>query len=144
MENKDEANLTAYVIPDNILDSKRIFGFRRKNWIEGLFCAGIIGFIIWMIPFVLRVKLIFIVCICGPILFLNLVGIKDQSLFEAATNFRQALKNSGNYHLRRPNEDERYKSKNTEQSLNGTGYGESAADKIANFVKAKYKQFKGF
>ena len=55
--------LIEYAIPDNILDSKRIFGFRRRNWIEGLICAGMVGFIICLIPFVPRVKIIFLVCL---------------------------------------------------------------------------------
>lgn len=134
--------LVEYVIPDNILESKRIFGFRRRNWIEGIICAGIIGFIIVQIPFVLRVKIIFLVCMCGPVLLLNLVGIRDQSIFEAMSNIRLAKSNKGEYHLRRPNEKEHYKQRGMEQSVNGIGNGDSAADKVADYAKRKYAQFK--
>ena len=139
--NNDE-KLVEYVIPDNILESKRIFGFRRRNWIEGIICAGIVGFIIVQIPFVIRVKLIFLVCLCGPILLLNLVGIRDQSIFEVVSNIKLARTNKGNYHLRRPDNEERYKSRGVEQSLNGIGNGDSAADKVADFAKKKYAEFK--
>lgn len=138
----NEEKLIEYAIPDNILDSKRIFGFRRRNWIEGLICAGIVGFIILQIPFVIRVKLIFLVCLCGPILLLNLMGIRDQSVFEAISNIKTAKANKGNYHLRRPDNEERYKSRGMEQSLNGIGNGDSAADKVADFAKKKYAEFK--
>lgn len=141
MVNNDE-KLVEYAIPDNILDSKRIFGFRRRNWIEGLICAGIVGFIIVQIPFVIRVKIIFLVCMCGPILLLNLVGIQDQSVFEAISNIKLARANKGEYHLRRPDNEERYKSRGVEQSLNGIGNGDSAADKVADFAKKKYAEFK--
>ncbi|ADL36373.1 hypothetical protein bpr_IV008 (plasmid) [Butyrivibrio proteoclasticus B316] len=138
----NEDKLYEFQIPDNVLDSKRVFGFRPRNWIEGIICAGIVGFIIAAIPFVLRVKLIFMVCLCGPILLLNLVGIKDQSVFEAIMIFRQALANKGEYHLRSANHEERYKSGRMAQSVNGIGNGDSAADKVAEFVKAKYEEFK--
>jgi hypothetical protein len=138
----NEERLYEYTIPDNVLDSKRILGFRPRNWVEGLICAGIVGFIVVNIPFVLRVKLIFLVCLCGPILLLNLIGIKDQSVFEAIMNLRQANANKGEYHLRRPDNEERYKSGRVAQSINGIGNGDSAADKVAEIVKAKYNEFK--
>ena len=138
----NEERLYEYTIPDNVLDSKRVLGFRPRNWVEGRICAGIVGFIVVNIPFVLRVKLIFLVCLCGPILLLNLIGIKDQSVFEAIMNLRQANANKGEYHLRRPDHEERYKSGRMAQSINGVGNGVSAADKIADFAKQKYEEFK--
>ncbi|WP_026658252.1 hypothetical protein [Butyrivibrio sp. AC2005] len=138
----NEERLYEYDIPDNVLESKRIFGFRPRNWIEGLICAVIVGFIVVHIPFVFRVKLIFLVCLCCPMLLLNLIGIKDQSVFEAVMNFRQAKANKGEYHLRRPDNEERYKSGRVAQSINGIGNGDSAADKVADFIKAKYTEFK--
>ena len=137
-----DEKLVEYAIPDNILDSKRIFGFRRRNWIEGLICAGVIGFIICLIPFVIRVKIIFLVCLCGPVLLLNLVGIRDQSIFEVVQNIYQSKENRGEYHLRRPDCEERYKSRGVAQSVNGIGHGDSAADKVADLFKKKYAEFK--
>lgn len=139
--NEDE-KLIVYTIPDNVLESKRIFGFRRRNWIEGLICAAIVGFIILQIPFVLRVKIIFLVCMCGPILLLNLIGIKDQSLFEVISNIRISKANKGEYHLRRPDYEERYKSRGVDQSINGISNGSSAADKVGDILKQKYADFK--
>jgi len=138
----NEERLYEYGIPDNVLDSKRILGFRPRNWVEGIICAGIVGFIVVNIPFVLRVKLIFVVCLCAPVLLLNLIGIKDQSIFEAIMNFKQASENKGEYHLRRPDHEERYKSGRVAQSINGIGNGDSAADKVAEFIKTKYYEFK--
>ncbi len=137
-----EEKLYEWIIPDNILESKRVFGFRVRNWIEGLICAGIIGFIITTIPFVIRVKLIFLVCLCGPVLLLNLIGIKDQSIFEVIMNFHQARANRGEYHLRSAKDEERYKSGRVAQSINGIGNGDSAADKVAEIFREKYSEFK--
>lgn len=138
----EKETLYQYDIPDNILESKRIFGFRRRNWVEGLISVLIVGFIICLIPFVTRVKIIFIVAICGPLLLLNLIGIKDQSLFEVAQNLKAAIDNSGNYHLRRPDNEEKYKSRRMEQSVNGVNSGDSAADKVAEFSKRKFEEIK--
>ena len=138
----NDERLYEWSIPDNVLESKRILGFRPRNWIEGLICAGIIGFIVVNIPFVLRVKLIFLVCLCAPVLLFNLIGIKDQSVFEAIMNFKQARDNKGEYHLRRPDNEERYKSGRVAQSINGIGNGDSAADKDAEIIKTKYAEFK--
>lgn len=138
----EEEKLYEYHIPDNILESKRIFGYRVRNWIEGLICAGIVGFIILQIPFVLRVKIIFVICICVPLLLLNLIGIRDQSIFEVIINFKKANSNKGEYHLRRPDHAEKYKSRRMEQSINGVGNGASAADKVADLIKAKVAEFK--
>ncbi len=138
----NEEKLYEWAIPDNVLESKRIFGFRVRNWIEGIICAGIIGFIVISIPFVIRVKLIFIVCLCGPVLLLNLIGIKDQSILEAIINFYQAGANRGEYHLRSAKDEERYKSGRVAQSINGIGNGDSAADKAVEFFREKYKEFK--
>lgn len=139
---QNEEKLVEYAIPDNILESKRIFGFRRRNWIEGLVCAGIVGFIVIQIPFVLRVKIIFLICLCGPILLLNLIGIRDQSIFEVISNIKISRANRGEYHLRRPNCEERYKSRGMAQSVSGVGNGDSAADKVADFAKKKFAEFK--
>ena len=96
----EEETLIAYAIPDNILESKRILGFRKRNWIEGLICAAIFAAIIILIPFVFRVKIIFLIGICIPVILVNLIGIKDQSIFEALGNYIQAKKYKGNYHFR--------------------------------------------
>ncbi len=138
----NDEKLYEYQVPDNILESRRVFGFRIRNWIEGLICAGIVGFIIMQIPFVARVKLIFLICICGPILMLNLIGIRDQSMFEAIINIHISRGNAGEYHLRRPGCEERNKSGRMAQSVNGIGNGDSAADKVADIFKEKYKEFK--
>ena len=138
-----EEDLYAYAIPENVLESKRILSFRRRNWIEGLICAGIVGFIIFEIPFVVRVKLIFLVILCGSVLMLNLIGIRDQSIIEAISNIRTARQNSGEYHLRRPTDEERFKTGRVAKSFSGTANGDSAADKLYDLAKEKIKQLKG-
>ena len=100
MADNNKTSLYEYIIPDNILSSKRILGFRRRNWIEGLIMAFAVGALIYFIPFVTRVKIIFIVCICLPILIINLIGIRDQSFTEAILNIKQAKRN-GPIHWRR-------------------------------------------
>lgn len=141
-QNEEKEEVYEYQIPDNIMESKRIFGFRRRNWIEGIVCAAIVGLIILQIPFVLRVKIIFLICVCVPILGLNLMGIKDQSLFEAIINLKQSKTNSGEYHLRRCDHEEKFKSKGVEQSVNGSSERTSTAEQVTKFIKDKTERFK--
>lgn len=137
----EEEELIAYEIPDNIIDSKRILTFRKRNWIEGIICVVIIGFIVWSIPFVLRVKIIFTVCIGGAVLWLSLHGIKDQSLTEGIMNFKRAKKQCGNYSFSKPDENKGVYSGNEGFSFE-VGNGVSIADKIADFIKNKIKQYR--
>jgi len=139
---EDEA-LYEFSIPDNILDSKRIAGFRKRNWIEGIISVIIVGYIINLVPFVTRVKIIFLVCLCLSVLLLNLIGIKDQSIFEAIFNIRHAMKLKGNYHLRRPGSERRTNNAGRMgESLGGAGNGSSAADKVFELAKGKFEQIK--
>ena len=142
MNEPEQERLYEFTIPENIMESKRVFGYRTRNWIEGLICVGIAGFIILQIPFVLRVKIIFLICICAPILLINLIGIRDQSIFEMISNFHVAKGNKGEYHLRKPNDEEHCKSRKMSQSYNGIGNGESAADKLGDLIKGKIAEFK--
>lgn len=138
----EEEQLRQSRMPDNVIESKRYFGFRRRNWIEGIICVFIAGFIIASIPFVTRVKIIFMICICGPLLLLNLIGLKDQSISEIFLNLKNSISLKGRYHLRHPAREERYKSHVVEQSVNGIGHGDSAADKTGDFLKEKYAQLR--
>lgn len=141
MDDNNKTSLYEYIIPDNILSSKRILGFRRRNWIEGLIMAFAVGALIYFIPFVTRVKIIFIVCICLPILIINLIGIRDQSFTEAILNIKQAKINAGHYHLRSPGYEKRTKS-GMDQSTGGGADQLSAADKILAAAKEWIKAFK--
>ena len=137
----DDEELIEYRIPDNILESKRIWGFRKRNWIEGIICACIVGYIIYKISFVIRVKIILIVILFASILLINLVGIKDQSLIEGIMNFIKACKLSKKYHMRKPNEERSEKSGMAQSNTNNIG-GVSIADRVADFIKAKFKEYK--
>ncbi len=139
----DYNNLYEFRIPDNILQAKRYFGFPRRNIIEAGISALIFGGIIYLIPFVTRVKIIFLVTICGSSIILNLIGVRDQSLSELFINFVNSQKNRGKYHLRSiDNEPEKQRDTGTEAANISTVYGESAADKTLGQAKKIFKQIK--
>lgn len=135
MNQNEDQPLISYTIPDNILQSKRYFGFRRRNIIEAVISILIVGFVIYIIPFVTRVKIIFLVILCASVGILNLVGIKDLSLSELFLNLIISQHNRGIYHLRSIKYESRKQRDIKSESEFLTGYGESAADKT--FSKAK-------
>lgn len=127
------------IIPENILDSKRILGFRRKNVIEGIILAAIFAIIILQIPFVTRIKVIFIIILCSSVLGLSCVGIKDKSVSEIFIDIKYNLSLPKQWHLRSIKDaKKRKKFKVSEES----SYSNlSFAEKIYYTAKQKYKEF---
>lgn len=86
--------------PDNCLKSKRYFGFKIRNIIEGVILTLLVSLGIFQIPFVPRVKAIFIVIIGLVVLLISCNGIKNQSVTELLQNFYENSKSKKIYHLR--------------------------------------------
>ena len=88
-------------IPDNVLSGKRICGFKPANLKEGVIEVIIFSFIIFQIPFILKVKWIIIIC-CGiAIMAANYIGIAGNSYFQTLFNFLNYRKNLKQYSFRR-------------------------------------------
>lgn len=71
-----------FVIPDNVTKKGRILGFRRKNLIEASVAALVFGFLIGLIPFVLKVRIIVTAILAGACFVFFLIGIRRRSVSE--------------------------------------------------------------
>lgn len=82
-------------IPHNYLQGKRILGFRKRNFFEGLAWAFVALLIIGSIPFVTKVRWILTICIGIFLVIMNGIGIRGQSYSQALINmfhYRKYLK----------------------------------------------------
>lgn len=129
-------------IPDNVLKSKRYLGFKRRNITEAIISFIISAFLIYQISFVMRVKIIFIICVGASVAFINLIGIKNQSISEIILNFIKYKKQKPVLHLR----SVKYaKSKKTTVNKKGefiTTLNESIAEKYIRLAKEKFEEYK--
>ncbi len=141
--NENEGEIRTSIIPVNVTQSKRIFGFRMRNIIEGIIAAIIVGLLIRFIPFVLKVQVIVTIALSGSVLVLNLLGLKGMSLSECIINLIMSKATRKEYHLR----SIRYARKNqTFVATDGKApvLNESIAEKLfrkgKEFVKEKTKK----
>lgn len=135
MSTQEPSKDIAIVIPENVLESKRILGFRRKNLFEGCILTGITIAIIVSIPFVTRIKIIFIILVGGAVFVLSAVGIKDMSFSELVIAIYNNIKLQKNYHLR--SIDKAGKPTKYKIDVNAKYANKSAADKTWDFIKEK-------
>lgn len=96
-------------IPKNVLQGKRIMGFKYRNIVEGAIDALIVILLLLQIPFVLKVKLIVVICIGIFVFFGNCFGIKDQAISEFLLNFLRYRNFVRTFHYRRLNHENGYK-----------------------------------
>jgi len=139
MERWKQNGEDAYYIPSNIFSAQRFLGFKRRNWIEGGISTVIVCGIIFYIPFVLRVKIIFMVVLGGATLLLNLVGYKNQSISEIIINFIHYMLLPGSIHLK----DIRYVKNKTFEIKDGKisySVNESILEKGIRFAKEKFRE----
>ena len=126
-----------YWVPDNVIQDGMFLNIRLRKWIEGAVSALTVAVIISSIPFVLRVKIIFLISFCTAAVIVNLIGIKSLSIGETIENFIRLKKNGKKYHLRSiDHAKEKFNSTNISTAAN-----ESAASKIIRITKEKYKKF---
>lgn len=139
--NDDNGEPIIYFIPENILQSRRIMSFRRRNLIEGAISAVALGLIIYQVPFVPRVKAIITVCMCLAVFVVNLLGIKNMSISEVVSDFIYYKKHKALYHLRSINNAKKI-SRNSKTGRVATAVNESGAEKIVRIAKEKYNSYK--
>lgn len=139
---KETVELEEIYIPENVLKSKRYFGFRRRNIIEGVISAILVIFIVCSIPFVLRIKMIFCIVLGASTFFGTCVGIKGMSLSEIIIHifYNKGLQN--NYHMRSIKNGE--KKKKFQVSESGEIYtSKSLAEKTYDAIKKTVTEIKG-
>lgn len=89
------------IIPENVLQGKRILGFKPRNFAEGIVSALITALLIRQISFVNKVSLIIIICVGLAVFFLNAWGIKGQSITQVISHFIKYRKCIKQYSYRR-------------------------------------------
>ncbi len=138
--NQDEQNLHEPIAhyPDNALESKRILGIKMRNLIEAGVMTVIAGFIITQIPFVTRVKIIFLIIICLSVAFVNFIGIKNQSLTEALINWIMYRKNKTIYHYK----DLTIERQEKKVAKHTSALNESMLEKGIRIAKERYREYK--
>lgn len=101
IQDKDEVEPKYCPVPQNVIgSSKRILKFPQRNWIEGIISVAVVIWIIWQIPFVLRVKIIVAACTGIAVLLLNLIGVRNMSISETCINLYKYISESQPMHLR--------------------------------------------
>ena len=135
---QDDTVLQDYPIPENVLRSRNLFGFPKRNWVEGLAEALLVGWLINFIPFVLKVRVIVLLVVCVSILVGNLIGIKNRSVIQIITAWLKHKKTKARYHLGSVANYEGRK------RIQDSGVeAESPAEKLFRLVKSKVKEYSG-
>ncbi|MBP3784479.1 MAG: hypothetical protein J6I68_14635 [Butyrivibrio sp.] len=77
------ANQMQDLVPNNRSMQKKLGPFFIRNIIEAAVTAGIIGAVIWVLPFIVKAKIIFTLVFCGIAVVFNLMGIRNKSICQA-------------------------------------------------------------
>lgn len=86
-------------IPFNAFQKGKILGIDIIRWIEAFIFLIIIGLIIWITPFVIKIKVICLIVIGASIFALSLHGIKNRSITEIFIDIVVDKKNKRKYSL---------------------------------------------
>lgn len=95
----------AEVVPPNSGKNKRILGIRPRNWIEGLIECVIFDGIMFLIPFVPKLKMILFLVLTFFILLFNAVGYRDKTWIELLLQWIKYKASKKCYRLRSPSDD---------------------------------------
>ncbi|SFU90976.1 hypothetical protein [Butyrivibrio sp. M55] len=76
----NQVNQIQDFVPNNRSMQKKIGPFFIRNIIEASATAGVIGAIIWALPFIIKAKIIFTLVFCGLAIIFNLIGIRNKSI----------------------------------------------------------------
>lgn len=71
------------IVPNNRSMQKKLGPFFIRNIIEAGVTAGIIGAVIWVLPFIAKAKIIFTLVFCGIAIVFNLIGVRNKSICQA-------------------------------------------------------------
>ena len=91
-------------IPTNVMESSKIFGFKKRNLIEGLIWAAVLSLIIYLIPFVFKIKIVLILAAIVVSLIINGFGIRGQAISKTVINFMKYKYYRKRFPYRRLNE----------------------------------------
>ena len=135
---QEEEQVRGNWVPNNVLQGKRLFGFRIRNVVEAGIWVALIYKLVSLVPFVTRVRWIVIVCLCLVAILVNLMGVKDMTISEVAINFVHCKMTGKIYHLRSVDHAKKEKRNNNGQVA--AQINESAAERIVRSVKEKWAE----
>lgn len=86
-------------IPFNAFQKGKVLGIDIIRWVEAFIFISIIGFILWLTPFVIKIKVITFIVIGTSIFALSLHGVKNRSITEIFIDIVVNKKNKKKYSL---------------------------------------------
>lgn len=133
---QQEEYLKGRPIYKNVLKKGKLFTIDISRWIEAALVTGAVGYGIYQIPFVTRVKWIVIVVICTSLAVLFLHGVRNRSVFQLLFDIIKDSKFTTKYSLGSVNNERKGK-----QAAYYKFGGESYFDKLTATIKFKFKSF---
>ena len=91
------------IIPQNIIQGRRLLGFRIRNLAEGVLAALLFAWIVAQIPFVPKVRWIITICVGLFLIVVMGIGIKGLAPSQVFIKFLTYRKYIKTYSYRRPN-----------------------------------------
>jgi len=91
------------IIPQNIIQGRRILGFRIRNLVEGAFTALLFAILISGIPFVPKVRWIITICVGLFLIIVMGIGIKGLAPSQVIIKYLSYKKYIKTYSYRRAN-----------------------------------------
>lgn len=117
-------------IPFNAFLKGKVLGIDIIRWIEAFIFLFIVGFIIWITPFVLKIKVICFIVIGTSVFVLALHGIKNRSITEIFIDIMSETRNKKKYSLGSVSDDRKRNIYDEAQFGN-----ESNFEKAINFIR---------
>ena len=91
------------IIPQNIIQGRRLFGFRIRNLAEGVIAALLFAWLVSKVPFVPKVRWIVTICVGLFLVIVMGIGIKGLAPTQVIIKFFSYKKFIKTYSYRRPN-----------------------------------------
>lgn len=141
-ENNNEQKYDNVWIPPNLFNGGDVFGFRKKNVIEGGILALIVCVIICQVPFLDRVKLILCLFIGFGIVAASAFGVKGRSPSEFIIDVYRYRNSPRSYHMRSIKNSKAKDLVYNQEKGKIVNANKSYAEQIAEFVENQVKKYK--
>lgn len=123
-------------IPFNAFQKGKFLGIYIIRWIEAFMFLFLTGFLIWLTPFVVKIKIICSIVIGTALFALALHGIKNRSITEICADIIADSKNKRKYSLGSVSDDRKRNFYDEDQFGN-----ESNFEKGIKFIKKTAREF---
>lgn len=138
---QDDEEISTSITPENYNQFRKLSHFKWRNITEGVLWGILLGYLILITPLVLRVKIILLVAVVLPIVFINFLGIKNRSVIQFICDHIRYRKNRISYHLRSVNQYDQKRNyiKNAASQISSSE-GTSVFEKMQNYFKEQYNE----